>query len=268
MTEPEAISDRDARLAAATTPAQRAEVLGLDWPRLKTAGLTTFFVLVGLVILSAVIAAPIAALFEQLGRAVMVGDDAPPSLLQPLLAFAPFTLGFVVTQVILRLGRRWSTGRQQAVAISSQAIVGTLGLALIAIVLRDEPGSASAVLLAGSLQGWLVLSGGISLPMGLWRGSKHLGFVVDQNRTLPAGTTVIDGGVAPIFGWALVTTVIGILVAALVWLHPAFSPLVAILLAAVDLAIARLRWTGRNALALGVAWAFTAVLGATVILAF
>ena len=268
MTDSGALSERDARLAAATTPAERAEILGLEWPRLKTAGLTAFFLLIGLVIISGVIAAPISALLEQLDRAVMVSEDAQPSLLQPLLAFAPFLFAFVVTQVVLRLGRRWSTGRQQVIAISSQAIVATLGLALVALALRDEPGGAVAVLLAGGLQGWLVLSGGISVPMGVWRGSKSLGFVVDQNRTLPSGTTVIDGGVAPIFGWALVTSVIGILVAALVWLHPAFAPAVAIVLAAFDLTISRVRWARRNTLALGIAWVFTGVLGATVILTF
>ena len=268
MTDSETLSDRDERLAAAATPAERAEVLGLDWPRLKAAGLTAFFLLVALIILSVVIVSPIAALFEQGGRAMMASEDAQPSLVQLPLAFAPFAVGFVVTQAVLRLGRRWSTARQQAIAISSQAIVGTLGLALVAIVLRDQPGGVVAVLLAGALQGWLVLSGGISVPMGIWRGSKGLGFVVDQNRTLPAGTTVIDGGVAPIFGWALVTSVIGVLVAALVWLHPAFTPLFAVMLVALNLANSRLRWTGRNALALGIAWAFTGVLGAAVILTF
>ena len=268
MTDSEALSDRDARLADATTPAQRAEILGLDWPRLTTALRTAMLALVGLVILSAVAIAPVASAFTTFGRGSASDPNDVISLWSPLVAYLPFLLAYCVTQAILRVGRRWSTVRQQVLAISARAIVGTLGLGVVAVLLRDEPGAVTAVLMAGALRGWLALASAISVPLSLRRGSKLLGFVVDQNRTLPVGTTIIDGRVAPVFAWALVHTVTGIVVAALVWLTPPLAPVVAIVLAAVELGEARLRFAGRNALALGIAWAFTGVLGAAVILTF
>ena len=94
-----------------------------------------------------------------------------------------------------------------------------------------------------------------------------MGFTVDQNRTLPAGSTLIEGRVAPLFGRALVATTHGILIAALIWLNPALAIPVAVVFTAVELSADRLTWAGRTSAALGIAWLFAGLLATAVFLA-
>jgi len=259
--------DRDARLAAATSAAERAEILGLDWPRIKVA--TRKVIMMTVVLLYTVAAVFIAILVTALtaaGHTVALPEAGEIALWPPLVGFAPVVLAVLAEQVVLRFGHAWSTGTQQWIAISAGVVVWVLGMAAAVLVLRDVPEALAAVLIGGAARGVFGLLSAASLGIALWRGSKILGFTVDQNRTLPAGSTLIDGRVAPLVGWAAVRSIEGVLVAAIIWITPWLALPIALVLTALWLGEARLRWTKRNGAALGMAWVSTVVFGALLIL--
>jgi hypothetical protein len=250
--------DRDALLALASTPEERAEILGLDYHAMLRARTTVLVAAVGITIGVALFLIVPIAVIVGLVRDEDVGEHLPIGA--ALLSLLVLVMGTVVVQVLLRAAASWPAARQQYLAVAARALAVGCGLVAVGWTFQAEPGALYAMATATLFASLFELLAVTSVILSIRRAPKNLGFVVDQHKSLPSGSTILEGRAGGVIANFAETAVVGTLFAALAWVAPVVAACFVPVLIAVELGTIRLGYSQWRGFARALNWALAVAL--------